>query len=481
MTQDKTATLLRHASALALLAGLLSSCSMAPEYQRPESPVSPTFRSAGTAEPALTAPTSQWWTSFANDELTALVERALANNHDIKAAAQRVIQAEQLAKEAGASLLPTLGFVGSQSAVGPSGGVGTVQSANVPFDTARKYSAGLRASYEVDLWGRNASSEDAAIANAQASEYDRQSLTLSLISDVVNTYFTVLALKDLTVIAETNRDNSRNTLDAVTARAGVQEATQIELHQQRATVARNESRVASYRLQLDQTINRLAILLGASPSQPLVLKETSLKPLSVPRVDSSMPSELLLRRPDISKAEAMLRGANANIGVARSSFLPSFSLTGEGGRGGFSLTSLLSPQSLYFSLASSLTQMIFDGGRAAAREKYSEARYAELIEGYRQAVLNALMEVESALVAETMLAEQENADLRQLDASRNAYGLTRTAFGAGRIDYQTLLETQRTQLASEETAALTRLSRLRNAVALFKAVAGDTKVAAKTD
>jgi len=462
-----------------VLAALLASaatvsCSLTPDYQRPDAPSTGRWRNTGEFGPTLTPPATQWWKSFGSDELNRLVDRVLASNVDIKAAAQRVIQAEQLVRQANASLWPTLGLVGNKTVTAPASGIGTAQWTDTAIQQSRTYQVGVRLSYEFDLWGKNAASETSAVANAEANEFDRQALALSLVSDAITSYFTVLALKDLIVVAETSRDNAKTTLEAIEAKAGIHEATQVEVFQQRAAVARAESQVASYRLQLDQTLSKLSILLGASPSQPLGLTGASLTTVQVPAIATGLPSDLLLRRPDIGKAEANLRGANANIGIARSQFLPSLSLSGEGGRGAFSLASLLSPQALYYNLATGVTQMIFDGGRAKAQEKQSEARFDELVHAYSGTVLNALLEVESSLAADSLLSEQEKADLRQLEASRQAYTLSREAFSAGRLEYQTLLDTQRTQLQAESSAAMTRLSRLRNSVSLFKALGGDT-------
>jgi outer membrane protein, multidrug efflux system len=473
MPQHRTPRPLRPIAATLVMVMAAAACSVTPDYQRPDAPVAGTYRNANGTDKPLSAPTTQWWKSFGSDELNRLVDTALANNHDVKAAAQRVIQAEQLAKAAGASLLPTLGLSGGESITAPAGGIGTAVRDQTPVYSTRTYQAGLRINYEVDLWGKNAATEDAAVANAQANEFDRQTLTLSLVSDVVSTYMTTLALRDLYTISETGRNNARKTLDAVEARASVREATQIELNQQRGALARAESQLVGYRLQLEQTISRLALLMGQSPTQKLVLTGTSLKSLTVPEIAPGLPSDLLLRRPDISKVEAMLRSANANIGAARANFLPSISLTGDGGRGSFSLVSLLSPYSLYYNLASSITQTIFDGGRNKAQEKYSEAKFAELVQTYAQTVLGALQDVESTLAADSLLGQQEMADSQLLDSAVAAYDLSRAAFAAGRIEYQTLLETERTQLSSEQGLVQTRFGRLRNSVALFKALGGD--------
>jgi NodT family efflux transporter outer membrane factor (OMF) lipoprotein len=460
----------------ALLVVLLaSSCSMTPDYKRPDAPTTGRWRNTGEAAAAtLVRPSTEWWKSFGSEELNGLVERALANNQDLKAAAARVLQAQYLVKQASASLWPSLSLTAGRTITAPGSGVGVPEWTHTAVQQTKLWEIGPRLTYEFDLWGKNAANEASAIASAEGSEFDRQAITLSLVGDVISNYFTILALKDLTAIATTSRDNAKSTLEAIEAKASIHEATQVEVMQQRSAVARNESQLASYKLQLDQTQSKLSILLGASPSEPLGLTGASLKDLQVPAVDTGLPSELLLRRPDIGKAEANLRAANANIGIARAQFLPSLSLTGSAGRGGFSLASLLSPQALYYNLATSITQMIFDGGRAKAQEKQTEARFDELVHAYSGVVLNALLEVESTLAADTLLGEQEAADIMQFESSREAYSFSRTAFKAGRLEYQTMLETERTLLTAESGATLTRLSRLRNSVALFKALGGDT-------
>jgi NodT family efflux transporter outer membrane factor (OMF) lipoprotein len=459
------------------LAALLAGCSFVPEYQRPDPGVPARFNQATTELPR---PGKEWWRDFASPELNALVERGLANNHDLKAALHRVGQAEAQASAGRSSLFPLIsGFV-QHDQFGPSGGVGTAARYGTDWQGSRLTQAGVRLSYEIDLWGKNRAAAQAAEELVRASEFDRKTVALTLVGDIVTTYFQAILAAEQARLAADNLATLRRQLDAVQQRAKAGEATQIEVAQQRTAVAQAEAQVPAYRQSHDLALHRLAVLLGEAPGS-LRIAATDLRKVAVPPVAAGLPSALLESRPDIAKAEAELLSANANIGVARAKFLPSFALTGEGGVASPVLASLLSPVGLYYSVLGSATQTIFDAGRTAAEVDYNKARFRELGESYQTTVLTALREVEDGLVSSRWLADQEKAQKDLATAARQANDMSNVSYQAGQLDYLTLLETERARYAALNGELQMRFSRLVTATNLAKALGGMELPPARSD
>jgi NodT family efflux transporter outer membrane factor (OMF) lipoprotein len=260
---------------------------------------------------------------------------------------------------------------------------------------------------------------------------------------------------------------------ALRERQRLGESSEIEVAQQRNLLAQAEASLPPILLSRDRAFNRVAILVGRAPGQ-LTLTGGSLAALTVPEVSAGLPADLLLRRPDIRKAEANLIAANANIGVARAKVLPSLSLTGERGWASQLFDTLSSPGSIYYTLAANLAATIFDNGKNDADIAYSRARHAELAEAYRQVVLTGLRDVEDALAAIRHQGDLEVAQREVVNAAQHAFALGSEAFRLGMVDYINLLETQRTRFQAEDAQVLARSGRLAASVALFKALGGGT-------
>jgi NodT family efflux transporter outer membrane factor (OMF) lipoprotein len=452
------------------LAAALAACSQQPDYVRPEQPL-PDRYAFDPGREGLPLPASQWWKAFRSKELDGLVERALAENHDLKAAMHRIAQAEAQAGVTAGALLPTLQYSAKSSVSGPKGGVGTVDATE---RSERLYQYGLQASYEIDLWGKNRSAMDAALATAQASLFDRETVAISLVADVTVSYLNYLQAGDRIAVANSNIDNMRRVLATVRRRAEIGEGTELEVTQQQNALEQAQATVPVLELFRAQQANRLAVLTAQAPHD-LHLAGTSLNDLAIPEVAAGMPSELLLRRPDIRKAEAGLIAANANIGVARAKLFPSLTLSAERGWGAPFLSAASGPGALFYVAAASLGGVIFNNGQTRAEIAYSEARKEELVDGYRQAILSSLRDVEDGLAAVRFTGDQERAQRGALDLARKAYGLSQKAFDAGMTDYLTVLDTERTLHTAEDSAVQARFARLNSAVSLYKALGGGTE------
>ena len=425
------------------------------------------------ADPAtLPKPASQWWREFGSTELNGLVERALENNHDLKAAVARIAQAEAQAGIQAGSLLPTLGISGKHQADSPIGGTGN-KIPSLANHSERLHQIGLTASYELDIWGKNRDAQNAALATAQASLYDREALALTLVADVSTAYFQYLEAVERLSTAEQNVANMVHVLEMVSKRYKIGEGTRIEQRQQATALVQAKALVPGLRITMEQSRNHLATLLGELPEN-LDLHGKSIEEVSLPTLPAALPSELLARRPDLRRAEAQLVSANSAIGQARAALLPSFSLTGERGVGSPYFDSLINPTSYYFIFTAALSQVLFDNGKSLSQIELQQAIYSEKVETYRQAVLNALSDVENALASQRLTAEAEALQIEASNYAHDAYDLSQKAFVIGTTDYLTILDTERTHYQTEDSKAVARFDRLSAMISLFRALGGGT-------
>jgi multidrug efflux system outer membrane protein len=409
---------------------------------------------------AVAAP--DWWRSFNSDELSSLIAAALAANPDLAIATERVLQAEVQLRIAGASLLPEVGIGAgtSRRETRPSGG---------SWSRSDGSNATLSASYEIDLWGRNAAGVSAASALLRASRYDFETTRLTLVTGVASTYFQVLSLRGRLATARENLVIAERVFAVVDARVRHGAASALDLARQQAAVLGQRAAIPPLELQERQTLFALALLLGRAPegfnagfgtAGANAAAAAHLTDLTVPRVSPGLPAELLTRRPDLASTEAQLAAANANITAARAALLPSIQLTGSAG----------------LASSASVAQSIFDGGRLRGQVDIAESRERELIENYRKAILAALADVEGALASSGRTAEQEVLQQQILEQARRALRLAEVRYREGADDLLTLLDAQRTLFQAEDQLAQIRLSRLQASIGLFKALGGGWKL-----
>lgn len=456
---------------IAALAAALAGCTVGPEYNRPDFVPSVAWKAAPEAT-ANIWPAADWWAGFHSPELAVYIAQAQRNNYDIAAAAARVAQADARAKIAGAALLPTIDATGdvARSRIGTAG-----TSARRSAFERTSYSASLAASYELDFWGRNRSTLAAAQSLALASRYDRETVAITVLSDVATTYFSVLEFRDRLVIARENLANAEQVLAIVEARVRNGAASALDLAQQRTVVANQRASLPPLEQQLQQAENALAILLGETPDK-LAIEEGSLSDITLPAVAPGLSSDLLNRRPDIANAEAQLIAANADINAARATLFPSILLTAQSGFESLALSSLFSSTGFFYTLAASVTQTIFEGGRLTGQVDLTEARYEELVQTYRATVINAFRDTEDALVAMRQLADQQALQQQAVDAAQAAFALADTRYRAGADPLLNVLDAQRTLFQARDQLVQIRAARLQAAVSLYRALGGGWKI-----
>lgn len=447
----------------ALLAALTAGCALTEPVVRPEQALPAQWAEPARAAEPATPLHDTWWQDFGSARLDAFVTEALATTPDLRIQAERVVQAELALRQAGASLLPSLDVSGGSS------------TRNVDSNESSSTGIDLGASYEIDLWGRIAAGVDASRAGLMATRFDYDAARLSISASVAIAWFQVLALQERLDIARRNLATAERVLRVVQARYDNGAASALDLSQQRTTVLNQRKAIEPLEVQLRQTRSALAILLGRNPQAGPTPDGAGgierLGALKVPAVGAGLPSELLLRRPDLAASEARLVAAAANIAAARAALLPGISLSAGAGVGSAALLAL-ADATRTLSISASVLQKIFDGGRLRADVDIQRSRQRELVESHRRAILAALKEVEDALANGVRDTNQEAAEREILAEAERSLRLAELRYREGADGLLTVLLAQRTLFASQDQLALTRLARLTAAVNLYKALGG---------
>jgi NodT family efflux transporter outer membrane factor (OMF) lipoprotein len=420
----------------------------------------------GAAQPGAPAnlPDPTWWTRFKSDEMTALVNEALTNSHTLKAAVERILEAEASAKIATGSLFPSLSAGGSVSR-------SDRQVPGAPNLVTTSTSANLQASYQADLFGELRDNAASARERLRSSIYDQQTVAITLVSDVITAYLQTLSFRERLALAEERLKNAHEILDLLELQRRVGTLSDLELAQERSALASQEASIPALRLGMRQSLNQLAILIGRPP-EGFDVKGQSLRDVTLPDIAAGIPSLILARRPDVRRAESDLRAANYDLGAARAARFPSIELTGQGGSASSALRTLLQTGTLFYSVAASVSETLFAGGRLQGQEQLARGRYRELLENYRQSVLSAFSDVENALSAVRENNLQYDYSRVASSEADTAYRLAALRYRSGVVDFQTVLNAQNTAFQAQESVVQSELSRFTATVGLAQALGG---------
>ncbi len=441
-----------------LVSLLLTGCSLAPDYQRPESPV-PASYTATVTNNAVKA--TEWQQVFTDPALQKQIDTALKNNRDLRVAVLNVEAYQAKYRIQRAAQLPTLTASGSQ----------TRQLAYDAISNTDTATVGISA-YELDLFGRVQSLKDQALETYLAQEATQRSTQLSLIANVASAYMTLLADQDLLRLAEQTAKSYEQSYQLIDQRYQAGISSSLDLSQSRSNLESVKSSLAQYRRQVMLDKNALQLLLGTSipdglstglPDQDLTL----LTPLA-----ADMPSSLLTRRPDIQAAEHTLKAANANIGAARAAFFPTVSLTANAGSMSTSLSKLFDGGSGTWLFQPNISLPIFDWGSREAELDVTKIQKKIEIANYESAIQTAFKEVSDGLVSQDGYRQQLEAQQALVNANKTYYQLAQDRYEKGVDSYLTLLDAQRSLFSAEQTLVNTRLALLNNRVTLFKALGG---------
>ncbi|HSM13038.1 MAG TPA: efflux transporter outer membrane subunit [Thermoanaerobaculia bacterium] len=451
----------------AVLALAAAGCSLAPAPEPPPIEPPPAWRE--TPPPAAaSAVADRWWTAFGDPALDALVEEALDNNRDLLAAVARLAESRALAAAAGADRLPSLDLGASTARSRASQATGTLPPGIDATSTRTRVEAGL--SFELDLFGRLSNRAEAARQELLAAPYSRDAVRLAVASDVAAAYLDLLALDRQAAVTERTVASRRRAFELIELRYRGGLSSRLDLERTRAERAAAEAVLPELERLRRARENQLALLLGRMPGE--VSRERSLESLSAPAVPVGLPSELLLRRPDVAAAEARLAAASARIGVARAALFPTIRLTGAYGRESAELSDLFTPAAAVWRAALGLLQPIFDGGRNRALVAAAEARQEQAVIAYLAAAEGAFRDVEDALVAARTRRDRETALAEQADALARAVELAALRYREGQASLLEYLDVERSRLVAELELAAARRDRLVAAVALYRALGG---------
>jgi multidrug efflux system outer membrane protein len=453
-----------------LLVIFLGGCSVQPKYEKPEVELP----AAWPETAPRFAEDGRWWRIYEDAELEWTIDEALAANGDLLIAAARVDEARALLAESRSFFWPRIDAVGSvgrqrtseRTAFSPPG---------IPNEFTT-YRGALEVSYEADLFGRLRSNADAARAELEASEASRDAVRLALAATVARSYFSLRSLDEQVALTRQTIALREDALGLQRKRLQGGVISEFELRQLEAEAAVVRSQLPPLEAAREREEVALSVLLGRSPKQ--VFEGTVKVKMSrddvpgPPAVPSGLPSELLLRRPDLVEAERLLAASNARVGVARAEMFPSIVLTGALGSESSSLSDLFSGPSLIWSIAAGITQPIFAGGRLKARTEAAEARERAVLAQYHQAIRAAFGEVRAALIAQSRARETYEAESVRATALGESVRLARLRYSNGVASQLEVIDAERGLLEAQR-ARIAALQAHRAAVAdLFRALGG---------
>lgn len=449
------------ATALLLAAG----CTMGPDYARPDLAMPPAFRAVAPQGEAASVADLPWWELFEDPKLQALVVEAIANNRDLRAAIARIEQARGIRQTVRSEFFPQLGFSGAVS--DGKNEFGGSPSPNGGETRASGYAV-LNAFWEIDLWGRVRRADEAALARILATEEAWRGLVLSLVSEVATIYFELIGLDDALAISRRTVESFRESEDLFGAKADGGISSDLPVLRARAERAVAEASIPDLERQIAQLENAMALLL-ARPPQPVPRGSLGAAPPTLPL---GAPAELLERRPDLRQAEAILRAANAEIGVAEADFLPRVGLGALLGGAAPDLDDITRSGSGVWSVSAQLSAPLLTFGRLEGQLAAAKARWDEAVANFDQTFFAALRDVADATVAQAKAVEVEQTRSEQVLSLQTAVSLSSLRYDLGRASYFELLDAQQRLFPAELGRSRALTDQFVATVAIYRALGG---------
>jgi multidrug efflux system outer membrane protein len=465
-----------------LATGLLTGCTLEPDYDRPAAPTPAAFPT-GPAYPAppgvdpIEAAKIGWEAFFTDEKLRAVIAVALANNRDMRVALANIEAAQAQYRVQRAELFPTVnasaGATYGRSYVGAIPGLSTGAGAASPYETSHEFTTSVGfTSYEIDLFGRIRSLAHSALEQYLATEEAQRAEQISLIAEVATDYMTLSA--DMAALAQ-YRDNlvsSRESLEVTRGRFNAGIASQLDVTQADTLVQQARASVASATTIVATDTNALNLIAGAPVPDDLLPDGATDRVMVMESLPVGLDSSVLLFRPDVLEAEHTLKSANAEIGAARAAFFPAISLTASGGTTSATFAQLFKGASGVWSFAPGISLPIFDGGANQANLDYDKAERTVDIAKYEQAIQTAFREVADALARRGTIDEELSADRALVAAAETGLTLSTARYARGADTYLNLLIAQRTLFSAQQTLISARLTQSTNLVTLYKTLGG---------
>jgi len=479
--QSRPQTMLqRSVMTLALATALAGCANLAPDYQQVAAPVPADWsqqvngRQIVAANGERAAQTNAadaigWRQFFLDARLQKVIEQSLANNRDLRVAALNIERARAQYRIADADRFPDIGVTGTSSASRTPAGVSTSGRATV----TRQQSVTLGiSSYELDFFGRIKNLSDAALETYRYQEETRRSTHISLVAEVATAWLTLGSDRELLRLAENTLQSQARTFELSQRSHDIGTTSGVDLASQEATVESARADVARYTAQVAQDVNALRLLVGGDVDArdlPDGLPDAASVLLPTP---AGLPSEVLLRRPDVLAAEHTLKAANADIGAARAAFFPSISLTANGGTASQTLGGLFKPGSASWSFVPSIRLPIFNAGSLQASLDSVRITRDIDVASYEKAIQTAFREVADALSVRATLDQRLNAQSRATAANEKSYRLSEARYRNGVDSYLTTLVSQRSLYSAQQTLIALRLTEQSNRITLYKVLGG---------
>jgi len=461
----------------ALFTLLAAGCTVGPDYRPPVSDTPSQWsgklsdRIAGQNDRV-----GEWWKLFHDAELDSLIERAVNANLELRIAESRVRQARAQQGFAEADFWPTLNASGSYARQKQSENqpiLGSLpKSSDIPFEND-VYKAGFDASWEIDIFGGKRRAMEAATAELTATEYGRRDVLVSLLSEVTRYYALTRGAQRQLAILQNQIKAQEESVKITRSRVEHGAAAELELQRALALLASIRSQAPIIETSIQSSIHRLGVLLAQSPDAlNTELSTTAAIPVPPPQVPVGLPSELLLRRPDVLRAERLLAAETARIGQVKAELFPKFSLTGSVGATSISASDFFLPASRTWSIGPTVQWRIFDTGRVLASISAQTEAQDQALLNYQKSVLTSFEEVETALVS--YAKEQEHYRLleQEVSANQKAVELANQRYAKGWASYLELLDAQRALYMAQDEWVRSERAVVLNLVALYKALGG---------
>lgn len=460
----------------------LAGCAAGPNYARPTTPISAAYKEAAGWTPAAPADTldrGDWWTLFNDPTLNALEARVKVSNQNVAAAEAAYRQARALVSQQQAALFPTVNLTGSGTRSGSKGGGGGTVIVNPDGSTngggaggsRSTYRAGLGATWEPDVWGRVRRTVEGAKASAQASQADLAAATLSAQGELATDYFGLRESDVEMALAQGAVDGYARSLQVTQNRFNAGTIPHSDLLQSQTQLLSAKADLAATRQQRATYEHAIAVLVGDAPGNFSLPAQPTWTP-SLPAIPAGLPSTLLQRRPDIAAAERRMANANAQVGVQRAAYFPSFTLSGAYGFAASDLGSLFNASNSLWSYGLALAETLFDGGARHARVAQAKAAYDQTVAQYRQTVLTAFQGVENQLTASQVQAEEYELRRQASLAADQAETMVNNRYQAGQVSFIELFTARNTAYAARRALVQAAAQRQSTAVALIQALGG---------
>jgi len=466
----------RLTATIILLASLFSGCTLGPNYRRPAVKAPAVYRGADEATGADPASLGdlKWFEVFKDEQLQALIRKALVQNYDLQDAVARELEARANLGITRSNQFPQIGASASMNSTEASE-QGAFLLTNSPFGILRTRNYGSLllnlASFEVDIWGRLRRATEAARANLLASDENRKAVITTLVGDVASNYFDLIELDMELEIDRRTLATRQSSLDLIKKQEQGGVATMLDVRQAEELVYTAAAAIPTTLLQIEQTENQISLLIGDNPEH-IARGRSLIDQPQAPQTPPGLPSALLERRPDIKAAEDTLVSFNANIGVAKAAYFPEISLTGFVGFQSSQLKTLFTGATAAYSFVPQLTQPIFTAGRLKSGVRLAEAQKQDALVQYQKAIQSAFTDVSNALVQRQRASEIRAQHELLVEAVRDRVRLAYMRYYGGVDTFLNALTADQSLFADELQLAQDRRNELLAVVQLYKALGG---------